>query len=256
MFDRSRRGRRLIRIGALVRHNLGLLVREPGPLVSRIVVPLLLMSLMAPLYRAAMPDGGTAAAVTGVGVTFSLLALSIVGTSILSERTWHTWDRLRATAAHPAELLAGKAVPAVAVLAVQQAALFTYGSWILGLRIAHPALLATAAGAWILALLGLGAAIGTLAPSHGALSAACDLGSVLTTCLGGALVPLAVLPGWARAVAPVSPGYWAVTAMRAALSGEPGTTLRHGAVLVGLGLAAGALACWRISRGWGRSRLL
>ena len=36
-------------------------------------------------------------------VTFSLLALSIVGGSILTDRMGHTWDRVRATAARPAE---------------------------------------------------------------------------------------------------------------------------------------------------------
>lgn len=30
---------------------------------------------------------------------FSLLALSVVGTGILTERSWRTWDRLRATPA-------------------------------------------------------------------------------------------------------------------------------------------------------------
>ena len=74
--------------------------------------------------------------------------------------------------------------------------------------------------------------------------------------LGGALIPAAELPGWARAIAPGSPGYWAMAALRSALRGQTGSTVRDAAVLVAVAGVAGAIAAWRMSCGLPRSRLL
>ena len=92
--------------------------------------------------------------------------------------------------------------------------------------------------------------------SQSELNMAYDIGGVVLTALGGALVPLSVLPGWAAAAAPASPGYWAMSALHGALTGQAGATLRAAAVLFGIGVVAAALAAWRIGRGWGRSKLL
>lgn len=65
-------------------------------------------------------------------VMFSLLALSVVGTGILTERSWRTWDRLRATPARAGELLAAKALPAFALLIVLQAEVIAFGAGVFG----------------------------------------------------------------------------------------------------------------------------
>jgi ABC-2 type transport system permease protein len=243
-----------LRTAALVRHNTALLLREPGPLASRMVLPLVFLVLMRPLYEAAQGRAaGTSQAVVGVLVTFSLLALSIVGSAVLSERVWHTWERLRVTAARPAELLAGKGLPVMAAMLAQQAVVLLFGVLVLGLRVGSPALLALVCAAWTVALLGIGAALGVAARSFGELSAAYDIGGMLLSSLGGALVPLSTLPGWVRTAAPCSPGYWAVRAFRAALRGDAGGTLPACAVLLAFGCAAAALAALRMTRGAARS---
>jgi energy-coupling factor transporter ATP-binding protein EcfA2 len=109
---------------------------------------------------------------------------------------------------------------------------------------------------WGLALLGLGAALGALLRSPSELNMAYDIGGVLLAALGGATVPQAELPGWVQAISPVSPGYWAMSALRSALLGQATGTLRAAGVLLMVALATGAFATWRISRGWPRSRLL
>jgi ABC-2 type transport system permease protein len=244
----------LARTGAIIRHNTILLLREPGPLAGRLIMPLIFLTLLHPLYEAAQGHGaGIGQAVIATLVTFSLLALSIVGGSILVERVWHTWERIRATAVRPAELLAGKAVPAMAALLAQQALIVGFGMAVLGLRVTDPLLLAVAAGAWTLALLSMGAAIGVLARSMSELSVIYDIGGMILSSLGGALVPLSVMPGWVRHVAPASPGYWAVSALKAALSGNGAGTLRASAVLVGFALGFGVLAAVRAGRGSVRS---
>jgi ABC-2 type transport system permease protein len=248
------------RIAALVRHNFALLMAEPGPLISRLIQPLVLITLFRPLYIAALAregkQAGTVQVVTGMLVMFSLLALSVVGGSILSERTWRTWDRLRATPARAAELLAGKAVPAFVLLALQQTVIMCFGVAVFHLRIPNPGLIAIAIACWALALLGIGTAFGGIMRSNSELNMAYDIGGVLLSALGGSTIPLTELPGWARAIAPASPGYWSMSALHAALNGQTAGTLRAACVLVVIAIVAGAIATWRINRGWPRSRLL
>ena len=110
--------------------------------------------------------------------------------------------------------------------------------------------------AWAAALLGLGSALGALLRSQSELNVAYDIGGVVLASLGGALVPLATLPGWARHVAPVSPGYWAMSALRSALTGQLATTFRSAAILATIAIATATLATRRINRGWSRSRTL
>jgi ABC-2 type transport system permease protein len=249
-----------IRMTALVRHNSMLLLREPGPVISRFVQPLVLITLMRPLYLAALrrngAQEGTAQVVTGMMVMFSLLALSVVGTGILTERSWRTWDRLRATPARAGELLAAKAIPTFAMLVVLQIEVIVFGVLAFGLRVGNPALLTLAVAAWALALLGIGTALGAVLRSQSELNVAYDIGGILFSALGGALIPQAELPGWSHAIAPLSPGYWAMAAMRSALRGQTMATVRDAAVLSALGIVAGAIAAWRMSRGLRRSRLL
>jgi ABC-2 type transport system permease protein len=242
------------RTGAIIRLNAILLLREPGPLASRLIMPLVFIALLHPLYQAAQGTStGASQAVIATLVTFSLLALSIVGGSILVERVWHTWERIRATALRPAELLVGKAVPTMAALLAQQALIIGFGVTVLRLGVPSPALLALAVVAWTVALLGIGAAIGVLARSFSELSVIYDIGGLILSSLGGALVPLSVMPGWVRHVAPASPGYWAVSALRAALHGDGAGTVRAAAVLLGFALAFGMVAAVRAGRGSVRS---
>lgn len=242
------------RTGAVIRHNTILLLREPGPLATRLIMPLVFIALLHPLYQAAQgPSAGASQAVIATLVTFSLLGLSIVGGSILTERVWRTWERIRATALRPAELLVGKAVPAMAALLAQQALVIGFGVAVLGLGVPSPVLLALAVAAWTLALLGMGAAIGVLARSLSELSVIYDIGGLILSSLGGALVPLSVMPGWVRHVAPASPGYWAVSVLHAALRANGAGTIRASAVLLGFALAFGAVAAVRAGRGSVRS---
>ena len=242
------------RIRAVARHNTILLLREPGPLLGRLILPLLFLTLLHPLYQTALvPGSGIGQAVIATLVTFSLLGLSIVSGSILVERMWHTWERVRATAARPAELLAGKAVPVMAAVLLQQVLIIGFGAAAFGLAVPGPPLLALAVLAWTLALLGMGAAIGVLARSLGEMSVIYDVGGMILSSLGGALVPLSAMPAWVRHVAPASPGYWAVSALKDALAGHAPGTLRACAVLAGFAVAFGLLAAVRVGRSAARS---
>jgi ABC-2 type transport system permease protein len=178
--------------------------------------------------------------------------MSIVGSSILVDRIWHTAERLRATPTGSLAMLTGKAIPVLGLLMLQQATILAYGCLVFGLRISSLPLLAVTVGVWAITLTALGALLGTLARSGGALSAMVDVGSLTVTGLGGAFVPLALLPAWARDIAPISPGYWAVRALHGAIDGDMHAAVGGWLALTGFAATAAALAGWRLHRGWGR----
>ncbi|MFE3459603.1 ABC transporter permease [Nocardiopsis aegyptia] len=245
----------LYRLPLLVRHNTLLRLRDPGHLVSYLVMPMVLMLVLGPLHRAALPDGGASQTVLGMLVMFSVLSLSVVGTALLTERTWRTWNRVRATPATVAEMLVAKAVPVFVLLVLQQGLLLLFGSQVVGMPVTGglaPLLLAV--GAWSFALLAIGVALAGFVRSHGELAALCDVGALAVSTLGGAFAPLAMMPSWVRALAPFSPGRWAMTAFGAAVTGDTATTVRAALVLTAVGVVAGTVACVRVGRGLGELR--
>jgi ABC-2 type transport system permease protein len=211
------------RIAALIVHEAVLLLRAPGPLIGYTVMPLLLMTVLQPtlqrLARAGASEvGGTAQAAGGMAVMFALFALKLVGADVLQERTWHTWDRLRASPARIADVLIAKAVPLLGVLALHQGIILGFAVVVFGLRPAGPWwAIPLVVVAWSSCVLVLGTAAATLVRTPAQLSAAGDIAAIVTSTLGGALVPLAVLPTWLRALAPMSPGYWAMRCYRGVL---------------------------------------
>jgi ABC-2 type transport system permease protein len=238
-----------VRLAAEVRHQTTLLARDPGPMIGYLVMGLLLIAATRPLYvaldrlTAAPAAAGTDQAAAGMAVMFSLFALKVGAAHLLNERTWHTWDRLRASPAGFGEILAGKALPIFVAVLAQQAVLFGVSAAAFGLHptAGWPALTACAL-AWSACVLFLGTGAATLARTPAQLSAAGDIFALLTAVLGGAIVPVDLLPGWLRHVAPASPGYWALDAYHCALTGTPAQLGRPLAVLGVFALAGAAIA--------------
>ena len=246
----------LYRIGAIARHNAIIRRRDPGQMIAYIIMPMILMVVLKPLYIRAVP-GGTTQVVTGLLVMFSVFALGIAGNSILVERNWQTWDRLRQTRASSAEMLIGKTIPLFVFMFFQQTLLFIYGCLVIGLPVPHSlGFVVLAIVVWAFTLLAIGAALATIARSSGELSMVSDVGALVLSSLGGALVPLSIVPGWAQGAAHASPGYWALIMIKAAVRDNASGVLVPAAVLAGLGLLAGAFAVHRLTHGFGRARML
>lgn len=114
----------------MTRHTLVLLIRDPGTPLAYTVMSLVLLSVLHPVYdRLATPGTpGIVQAAPGIAVMFTLLALDVAGQLLLSERTWHTWDRLRSGPASPSAILAGKAAPLITIFLLQQAILFLFAT--------------------------------------------------------------------------------------------------------------------------------
>lgn len=212
------------RVWAIVRHNLILLSRDPGQIFGYTVVPLLLMIALRPIYLARGDTvNGTVQATIGPMVLFSLITLNVIGHSMLNERTWHTWNRLRATPASSQELLLGKSIPFYLMLLAQQTiilmcSMFAFGLDITGIGPITATLLMMLT--WSGAVLALGALLSTLVRSHGQLNTIADVGAFLVTVVGGGLTSPAAMPSWMRLLAPYSPGYWAIAGYRTAITGQ------------------------------------
>ena len=111
---------------------------------------------------------------------------------------------------------------------------------------------AAAVGAWVLMLLALGLALATVLRSVAELAAVQDVGGLVLTGLGG---PLSLLAGWVRHVAPVSPGYWGVRGITAALTADSAGVWRSVAVLLTVAAAAFVISVRRVRSGWSRKDL-
>lgn len=246
----------LYRTGALIKYNALLRMRDPSQLVSYLVTPMIFMVLFKPLYTKAL-GGGVVQAVTGQLVMFSVFAMAIVGNAIFIEREWRTWDRLRASRAARGELLIGKALPVFAVLMFQQMVLIVYGTLVVGMPFPKSVgLLMLAMAVWGFTLMTMGSALATLVRSRGDLMMASDVGAITVSAIGGALLPVSLMPGWAQAIAPFSPGYWGLSMIRAAVQGHTADTLHHALVCLAIAVVAGSFATYRLGRGWGRSHLV
>ena len=254
---RMRTSGSLMRMGALVRYNAILRLRDPSQFISYLVTPMIFMVLFQPLYAKALRSS-PAQAVTGQLVMFSVFAMAIVGNAIFVEREWRTWDRLRASRAGRAELLVGKAIPVFGVLLLQQAVLICFGIVVMGMRLPLRSLplLVLGMSMWAIMLLALGAVLATIVRSRGDLIVASDVGAITISSIGGTILPVSLMPGWAQWLAPVSPGYWGLGMLRSAIADDPAGMWRPLLVCLAIAVGTGAFATYRLAHGWGRSHLV
>lgn len=235
------------RVWSVARHNVVLLSRDPGQMFGYTVMPLLMMIALRPVYIARGDEAsGTVQATIGPMVLFSLITLNVIGHSTLNERTWHTWDRLRASPASGAELLLGKSAPFYLMLLVQQTIILTCAVVVFDLRInGSSGILATIPVmlVWSATVLALGTLLATMARTHGQLNTITDIGAFAVTVIGGGITPLSTMPDWMRMLAPYTPGYWAMAGYRTAFSGDDlGAMVTPLAVLLSITVVAGVTA--------------
>ncbi len=228
-----------VRVVALWRHNLLLWRRDIPSLALLVVMPLLMIAFLQPLYRSTLQAQGFAdasgaeQAVPGMTVMFALFGAGIAAFRFFDEHSWGTWERLRAGGVSPVALMAGKLGPPLLVLLGQVALLLAVGVALFGLQI-HGTVVGLVAVGWalVVCMLAYAVALTSICRSASQLSAATNVGSIGIAGLGGAVVPPDALPGWAAAIAPATPAYWAMEGFQA-------TTLEAGgltAVLPAVGM--------------------
>lgn len=202
---------------ALVRHELKSLLDDPGSLVFLLVMPLIMMGLMKPLFGLSLQAegypgaNGAEQAVPGMAAMFATFTGSFAGFTFFREHGWRTWDRLRASRATTVDIMVGKLTPTLVVAIVQLASLFVLGVVLYDLVIAGSVLgLGLVALAFAASMLSFGMAVTALSRTSLQLNTFVNLFGIVFAGVGGALVPVAVLPDWVQSAARFVPTYWAM----------------------------------------------
>ena len=238
----------------VARQEVSLLRSEYIPVLLYFVMPLAIMSFIQGAFtlfleftEPGVPANGASLAAPGQATMFGFMSLAIFGHFFLGEYGWGTWNRVRSMGVAPHQIMAGKMM----VNYVQQLLLFGFvmgaAALLFSMRVTG-SLLALALLELVVALVivAYGLIACALATSQAQYNAFAYLGALVLAGVGGALTPIDTLPGWAQALAPATPTYWAVKGfekiiLRSADLAEVSTEIL---VLVGfavLFLAVGAL---------------
>ncbi|HUP85866.1 MAG TPA: ABC transporter permease [Acidimicrobiales bacterium] len=236
------------RSAALVRHELRVMLADTESLIILTAMPLLMIAFFKPVARLALVGdnpkaNGSEFTVPGMTTMFAFFLVGFIGFSFFAERQWNTWERLRASPASNAEILVGKVVPAIVLSLFQQTVLFSAGYVLFGMRIRGSVLgLAVVSLALTICLVSVGVLCAALFRTQQQLNAISNLGAMILAGISGALVPLSVLPAWARTVAPIAPQYWAMRGFRSTIldgGGVSSVLLPVGVLLAVAAVAAG-----------------
>jgi ABC-2 type transport system permease protein len=219
-----------------------------------VVFPLLLIGFLKPMFALALRTHGYPGAngaeqvVPGEGVINGFYIVGMTSFAFFAEHGWNTWDRLRASDATSLEIIIGKALPFLVVSASQFLIIFAIGIPLFHMHSYGPlTALIPLVAAFALCLVSLGVMITAVCRTIQQVSAFAFGGLVLFGALGGALVPLEVLPGWAHAVAPATPTYWVMRGFGSViLSGHSFSAIALPClILMGMSLAFAAISLRR-----------
>ncbi len=190
------------------------------------VLPLLLVPFVKPAFHLGFGvehirhTGGAEQAVPAMDVAFAFFLVGNSSMGFFREHAWRTWDRLRASPASNYEIVLGKiAVPLLQAVG-QFALLFGLGVLCLGLTVHGSWGSLVALGtAYSLYLIAMGLAVIAACKTYMQANAITNVGALVIAGLGGAIVPHAFLPSWARALSPAVPSYWTMSGYREAILG-------------------------------------
>jgi ABC-2 type transport system permease protein len=231
------------RLGVILAHEGRIIRRDPYPIMVLIVFPIIDMAFLKAAFRPALVQSGHPHAngaeqvVPGQAAMMAFFVVSLVTFAFFAEFTWGTWDRLRASSARSIEIVLGKAIPRVAMVLAQYVVVFLAGIVIFDLHIRGPAIaLVPLVASFSVCLVLLGVAVTAYCRTAQQAGAFATAGMVLFGAIGGALVPIGVLPDWARAIAPAVPTYWVMRGSRSViLDGNGfGSVVFPAAVLLGM----------------------
>ena len=239
---------------AIARHEMRVLLSDWTSLLTLILMPVVMMAFLKPIAKIALNQAGNGTAngaefaVPGMTVLFAFFLVSFVGFLFFSEHRQNTWERLRASPARNSEIMFGKVLPAFGLCLFQQTVLFALGFAVFGLRVPGSMLGVVAiVVAFAICLTSVGLLLAAVLRTEQQLNLIGNLGAMVLAGLSGALVPITVLPVWARTIAPAAPQYWAMRGFRSLILDGEGfeAVLIPVAVLLALAVVVGVLALIR-----------
>jgi ABC-2 type transport system permease protein len=212
---------------AIARHESRIARRDYFTVITLILFPLVMMVLTKKLYEPALAKegvrnpSGAEQAVPGMALTFAMLFVSTFCYTFFREQAWNTWNRLRCGPVTLLEVVVGKATPILCLLLLQLAIVFAGGAVLTGLRVRGPwFLLGTVGATFDVFVVAVGLLVTSFSANFLQASTISYLIVLVISLEAGALVPPSILPGWAQALAPLTPGYWAMDAYREVISGR------------------------------------
>lgn len=239
---------------AIALHELRIMRQDPSTVIFMLAMPVLMTGLMKPLYRAALTQEGVAGAtgaehaVPGMAVAFAAFSVGFSGLAFFREHGGGTWERLRASAASSGDIMAGKLAPVFVLTVVQIGLSLSLGVLLYGLSLPGSTMAASAVVLGIsLSLTAFGVAVTAVSRTSQQLNAIGSAGSMVLAVIGGAFVPVAVMPTWAQVIAPATPTYWAMRGFRSVTldTGGLAEVALPVAMLIGLTAVFAAVAALR-----------
>ena len=212
------------RLGVILGHEFRVVRQDPLPILVLVVFPVITMAFLKPAFQPALAQHGYVHAngaeqvVPGQAAMTAFFLVSLITFAFFAEHAWATWDRLRVSPATSLEIVAGKALPRVAMGLAQFLVILVAGVVLFDLHVRGDVIaLVPLVVVFSICLVLLGVAATALCRTAQQANAFAYLGMVLFGAIGGALVPIDVLPGWARAIAPITPTYWAMRGLRSVI---------------------------------------
>jgi len=201
--------------------------------VVLILMPLGIISMLKTTMEASLLASGATGVngaeqvVPGQALLFGFFLVSFIGLTFFREHGWGTWDGLRTSRATRSDILIGKTLPWSIVGLVQLVALFALGMIVFDLQVPDASGLLgvmLVAVTWMIFVSAFSVAMVALFNSIQMVSAISNLGAMVFSALGGAIVPAAQLPGWARAIGPAIPTHWAMEGFNAVFIDDKGVS--------------------------------
>ena len=235
----------LHRVVALVRQDFRLMRSDVMPYVTGLITPLVLMTLLKPVFDrlADEPGNGAVQAVPGLAVTYMFFLVGHIGVTMFREHGWNTWLRLRTSPASGLEVVLGRAVSPMVAAIVHLTILMSIGSLVFGLSVRGSLVALALVGLSLSAcLVAYGFALVAALRTVMRLNAVASLTAMLFGAIGGALIPISLVPSWLRPISPLTPTYWAMRGMRSVIVDGGGVVDVLAPVLVLLSMAAVCVA--------------
>ena len=239
--------------------NHGALVLADGQLlVFLVVMPVVLTLFLKPAFALILRANGfphangAEQAIPGAAALFGFNAGIFLAISIYRDHGWGVWDRIRSSEADRFAMVVGTSAPYLVVAAGALLIDFALGDLLFGLKAgsAAPSVLLLC-GAYSVCVIGMGLLLAALTSTLQQVAALGQPVATLLAIAGGAFMPLSVLPGWARWMAPGSPSYWMMRGCRSTMLEHGGlsTVLLPCAVLLAFGVVATVVAVQRLDPG-------
>lgn len=230
----------------VLQRQLGLLLRNPVWVIAGVIQPLFYLLLFAPLLKDALGVATTAEAyrvfVPGLLVLLAIFASLYAGMGLIAETRAGILERCRVTPVSRLALLLGRCARDVVTMLLQGLIIVVLAVP-LGLRVGLVEVLLAFALLSLVALMLSAVSYGLALKlrSEEAMSPLVQTLSQPVVLLSGVMLPLALAPGWIRAIADWNPFAYAVDALRMLFAGDAGAPVVWQATLLAAVLAVAAV---------------